>query len=456
MRPALLLLALLLAAGCENGGSNPPSPTPPSPGPGGESITGRERLGWDQQAASAAQLATFRYAIYVDGARSEMTGVACDSTPGPSGFACSGQLPPMSNGAHTLELAAFNADGESGRSGQLRVIVTGVTPGGQDGGTWTSGPAGETSDGLPLYVERLLDGFSQPSDAAFTPDGRLLVAERAGRLRVAGGRPIRVTTGLELTDLPPDGGILAIALDPDYASTRAVFVLSNSFSNRRLRVFRVSRYREVAGILAQRAVLLEAPAPADASAAMRFGPDGKLYVAFGAGSARPHPSTDMGKLLRLEPDGTTPRDRRTPSPVVSAGHVAPAGLAWRGSSPWTWMADGTGSGEEWMTGVSTIEDVPPVVWPLPPTERASSLTGYGGDIMPGLRGDLLVASADARQILRLRFDPGDPSRIVSSEALLRDRVGPVRVVLEGPDGALYFLTDTALGRLTAGETGDRR
>jgi glucose/arabinose dehydrogenase len=458
MRLASLLLAIVVVAGCD-GGSQPPQQTPPppsqGPGSGGESITGRERLGWDQQAPSATEVSTYRYAIYVDGNRSELSGVTCGSNAGAAGFPCSGNLPPMSNGAHTLELAAFNAAGESARSAPLRVTVTGLSPGAQAGGEWTSGPAGDTTDGVRLHAERLLDGFSDPADAAFTPDGRLIVAERAGRVRVINNRPLRVTTGLELDGVPADGGLLAVALAPDYASSRAVFVLAATTSNRGRRVFQVARYREVGGMLAQRAVLLETPAPSGAGAAMRFGPDGMLYVAFGAGSVTPHPSTDMGKLLRLRPDGTTPRDRRVPSPVVSSGHVAPAGLTWRAGSVWTWMADGTGGGNEWIAAVNALEDVPPVVWPIPPSERASSIAAYRGELLPALRGDLLVASAEARQILRLRVDPADPTRIVSSEALLRDHVGPVRVVLEGPDGAIYFLTDTSLGRLT-GEVGDRR
>ncbi|MBW8869044.1 MAG: PQQ-dependent sugar dehydrogenase, partial [Acidobacteria bacterium] len=51
-------------------------------------------------------------------------------------------------------------------------------------------------------------------------------------------------------------------------------------------------------------------------------------------------------------------------------------------------------------------------------------------------------------LLRLRFAEDDPSRVVDSERLLEDRVGPIRVLAAGPDGALYFCTDTALGRLT--------
>ena len=71
------LLVLLLAIAC--GDSRPPTPSPPGTG-AGETITGRERIGWDQPAANTSELATFRYAIYVDGARSELADVSCAQT----------------------------------------------------------------------------------------------------------------------------------------------------------------------------------------------------------------------------------------------------------------------------------------------------------------------------------------------------------------------------------------
>jgi aldose sugar dehydrogenase len=440
MRAALLALTLLLA-GCE---SRTPPP-PPTPGPnGGESITGRERLGWDQRAANATELATFRFAIYVDGARSEMMGVSCGSAAAAAGFACSGQLPPMTVGAHTLELATFNDAGESPRSAPLRVTVTGQTPGDTPAGDWIGGPAGDTGDGVTLSTERLLDGFLEPADAAFSPDGRLFIVERPGRVTISRGSPMAASTALLAGDLPPGGGLLAIAIDPDFARTRFVFVLSASVGPRGARVYQLARYRELAGILAQRAVLLETPAPLQASGALRFGPDGMLYAALGAGDDPSSRAGDMGRVLRLRSDGTMPVDRRTSTPVISSGHGTVGGMAWAGGLLWT---GDVASGVARLAGISAQEGVPSIAWDLPASEPPLSLAFYDGAAMPALRGDLLVASAEARQILRVRFDDADPSRIASTEVLLRDHAGPIRVVLTGPDGAVYFLTDRSLGRV---------
>ena len=99
----------------------------PSPPPSGaETITGTERFGWDQPAADAGELASFRYAFYVDDARLEAADVSCAPGPSSGRFACTSDLPTMSSGVHTLQVAAFVIDGgairESARSASVRVI----------------------------------------------------------------------------------------------------------------------------------------------------------------------------------------------------------------------------------------------------------------------------------------------------------------------------------------------
>src|SRR5262245_44937800 len=121
-----MLLATSAIAAC---GGSTPSPPVVNPPPGGETINGNERIGWDQPAADAVELATIRYAIYVDGTRTEASGVTCTTTSTAAGFACTGRLPPLTPGAHTLQLASFVVDGgilESPRSAALPVTVVGA------------------------------------------------------------------------------------------------------------------------------------------------------------------------------------------------------------------------------------------------------------------------------------------------------------------------------------------
>ena len=111
-------VGVLFVAGCGGG-----SPTTPG---SGDTITGIERFGWDQPAADAGELATFRYALYLDEARGEAANVSCDTTSSGGRFACTSNLPSMSTGAHTLQVAAFVIDAgavrESTRSASVRVV----------------------------------------------------------------------------------------------------------------------------------------------------------------------------------------------------------------------------------------------------------------------------------------------------------------------------------------------
>ena len=128
IRPSAAIVALayavaLLATACSKSSPPPPEVTPPS---GAETINGTERLGWTQRATDAVELATVRYAIYVDGTRSELADASCGAAAAADGFACSARLPTLTAGAHTLELASFTSDGsvlESARSAALRVTV---------------------------------------------------------------------------------------------------------------------------------------------------------------------------------------------------------------------------------------------------------------------------------------------------------------------------------------------
>jgi hypothetical protein len=98
---------------------------PPSSPSETETITGSERFGWDQPAADAGELATFRYAIYVDDARSEASDVSCAASASNGRFACTSQLPAMATGTHTLQVASFVVDAgavrKSARSTSVRV-----------------------------------------------------------------------------------------------------------------------------------------------------------------------------------------------------------------------------------------------------------------------------------------------------------------------------------------------
>jgi len=444
-----VLITLFAVTGC--GGTNtPPTPAPPGSG-GGESITGRERIGWDQQASDRAELATFRYAIYVDGVRSELAEVSCTETATSAGFACAGRLPVLSAGAHTLELAAYTVDdggvAESAKSASLRVtVVASSAP--ATSVEWDSGHVETTADGIELRTEKLVGGLEEPIDAAFTPDGRLLIAERIGRVRVIDRDLDREQQPAYALTLKSDeeGGhdrVLSIAVDPDFARTHFVFLLQTGPSASGA-AFRLARYREVRGTLGERAILLETVSTTDAQAAavLRFGRDGKLFLALDDRAGR-------GRLLRLNADGTMPRDQAGTTPAIATGIRSPRGMGWDPRSGLLWIADDDGGDAGHLSAVATSSS--PVRAVLRGREAlgeaAGSLAFYSSDLLHELRNDVLIASAAGRHLLRLRFSDADPARISNRESLLQDQVGAIRVVTIGPDGAIYFCTDDSLGRL---------
>ena len=349
-RLVVFICCAAIAIACDSR-TSPPPPVVTPPG-GNETITGVERIAWDRRAGDAAELATIGYVLFVDGNRASLSDITCGTTSTASGFPCSGRLPTLAPGAHTLQIAATVTDGsvlESERSASLSVTVVrqvagdvrppeaderrapGITP----------GPI-LTADGARLRLELVADGLQRPADLAFTPDGRMLVAERGGTVRILPRHPRRagepanatIEAALSLTDDASGATtLLSLAADPQFERTRFVFALYAAPSRSGEPMFALARFRESGGTLADRAVLLDgiragSPLPAGA---LRFGPDGMLYAAFddaGDPRSRHDRGSLNGKLLRLNPDGTTPRDQAGGTPVYSEGYRAPAGAAW--------------------------------------------------------------------------------------------------------------------------------
>jgi len=446
-RLAACLLIALLSAACQKN-----NPAPPSPGPGGgngETISGRERLGWDQPAPSTAELATYRYAVYVDNVRAEMGEINCGSSAGANGYQCSGRLPAMSTGAHRIELATFVQSGdstlESTRSPALQVTVTGATSP-VDIVPLEDGQTVETADGVHLEAQIVAAGLDGPSDLAIAPDGRLFVAQRTGVVVLDRGAQAALTG---------TGPILSMALDPDFARTRHVFLVESVLLHGRYS-FRTSRYRELGGRLVERMVLLpEITASSVPSATLRIGPDGKLYAAFddgGSADAAAKLSEWNGKILRLEKDGRTPDDQPSASPVLVSALKSPRGLAWTPDASTLWLAEFAVDGIERLRAIATTSERPRragqrASYTLPDRVGLASMAVHTGEGIPRFEGDLWIAAREAGYVLRVRFDAEDRRRAVTTERLLENRVGPVHAVTIAADGSLLFATATEVWRL---------
>jgi glucose/arabinose dehydrogenase len=459
----VLVLAAFAAACGGGGGQNPPGSSNPGSGDAGR-ITGNERLGWTQTAGEIDNLSSLRYAAYVDGNRLGLPDVSCSSSGG--GLACTSRLPAMSAGTHTIELVSFVMDGdntiESPRSAGLTVTLAGATAGVENATTLRTSsavPTGlTTSDGVTLGVQLVRDGLEMPSALAFTPDGRIFVGERQGRVRVLeGGTVESAPTQLDdnIAVHGNDGGLLGLALDPGFARTHLVYALYTVAGRDGDITFRLARFRETAGVFGERAVLLDGvPASPLAVGGISIGPDGKLYSAFDDGG---DPATAAaagsynGKILRLNGDGTTPADQSASNPVFSAGYQSPRSLEWQPSSGTLWVADDRrtddslvildGSSSPRASGGAVVR----TRIPLP--QRVDSLAFYRGDLLPQFRGNLF-AVGQGGQLMRLRFDQRSATRVESTERLsLGDGIAP-RLVAVGADGAVYVGTEQAIFRIS--------
>src|SRR5262249_10350644 len=187
VRRRWIVVLCTLSTACSR---TPPTPEVPA---AEEQITGREGIGWDQRAADPVELATFRYALYVDGNRSELSGVTCAASSSNGAYACSARFPSLSVGRHAIQLASFVVDGsilESNRSATLNIIVAAASspsPGGAAEARieWRTDRI-VTADGVEMRIEAIARGLDRPSGLAFLPDRRIFVAEQPRPLPVGG------------------------------------------------------------------------------------------------------------------------------------------------------------------------------------------------------------------------------------------------------------------------------
>jgi glucose/arabinose dehydrogenase len=455
MARLLIMVAFaVVAAGCSD--SPPASPAPP--GGGGETISGRERVGWIQPASSSTELATYQYAVYVNGARRVLDQASCGATATEGGFSCSAPLPPLSAGRQTLELAAFIVAGdgtlvEGPRSAPLHVNVAGATaPAG-------IAPPGRLTapDGLTFDVAVLAEDLLDPVDLAVTDDQRVLVAERAGRIRIfsSAGDPAvdaRSDNVLDLFQRGEEAELLSLALPSDFARTALVYVAMR-MSGRSESVLHIARLREARGVMGEGAVISSHQVPLETTAVTRFGPDRYLYVGVGTGidpNEAQRLSAAAGKILRLRDDGGTPEGNPWNSPVWSVGHRDPRGLAWDAGTQTLWAVEHDEEGDEvnairrganygWplVRGTDTHPQVTRPTFVLPAGTEPSGVTAMPLPTSP-LADNLIVAARGGRDLLRLRLDSG--RRQQPTTPILQGRLGQIAQVAAGADGALYVIT----------------
>ena len=343
----------------------------------------------------------------------------------------------------------------------------------------STSPTGEVftaADGTRFLVEEPVANVQVPWSLSFAPDGRLFFTERPGRVRVVQNGALVSSPALTIDDVSADGesGALGVALAPNFASTHYVYVAYTASVPGGILVNRLVRYREVQNTLADRVVLLDniPAATRHDGARVRFGPDGKLYMTMGDASDASNAqdlASYSGKILRVNDDGTTPRDNPYASPVLSLGHRNPQGIDWH---PITGDLCETEHGNVGNDEVNVIEAGRNYGWPViegnltgpdmvtpllvfTPAVAPSGASFYRGTAFPAFQNNFFFATLVGQHIHRLRIDPASPRRIASDERLVDGLFGRIRDVVVGPDGFLYFSTSNRDGRGTPAANDDR-
>lgn len=337
----------------------------------------------------------------------------------------------------------------------------------------------------PRYrIETLAEGLAFPWSLAFLPDGRALVTERAGRLRViAEGKLVdQPIAGVPQANVEGQGGMFEVLIDPDFSANSTIY-LSLAAGPSRANHTRVVRARLDGMALTDVEPIFTATPSKDTAVhfggRMAFLPDGTLAIGLGDGfdyrEQAQSLNSHLGKIVRVGRDGSVPadnpfvgRDHALPE-IYSFGHRNVQGLAFdsatgrlyahehgpRGGDELNVIEPGANYGWPIATFgldysgavISPFSERPGMVSPLhqwTPSIAPSAMVIYRGAMFSEWDGDVIVTALAARCAHRLRIQGG---KMVNREVLFSELGQRLRDVRVAPDGALWLLTDDAQGKV---------
>ncbi len=379
-----------------------------------------------------------------------------------------------------------------------RVTAQGVDPRPANGANQKPAFAGQTDApeqklDVNFEVVTVADNINTGWSVAFLPDGKMLVTERGGNLLVIGadGAKSPPVTGLPPVDARGQGGLLDVALDPDFATNSVIYWSFAEPQEGGANNTAVARGTFVDGAEPRvedvRVIYHQVPAMesrAHFGSRLVFGRDKTLYVTQGDRSITPgrmqaqNMDVLIGKIVRINRDGTIPSDnpfvgRQGVKPEIwSIGHRNAQAAALHPTTGELWAIEhGTRGGDEiniarkgkdygWPTiaygieyrggpitgGITAKEGMEQPLYYWDPVIGPSGMAFYTADLFPEWKGSLFVGGHATYDLVRLSVDG---EKIVGEERLLKD-LEPrphVRDVRQGPDGALYVLTDSTSGKL---------
>ena len=336
----------------------------------------------------------------------------------------------------------------------------------------TNPPSGD------LQLQSVLTGLNFPVGLAQAPDGRVFFNERlTGRVRIINQQWQLVSTPFCQLTVPTSGeqGLLGLALDPNFANNKLVYLYhtaSNPLRNR------VVRYTDSSGICVQETVVLDnLPAGTNHNGGIiQFGPDGKLYVIIGdaENTANSQSLTSLaGKVLRVNPDGTAPLDNpffsnsnANAQKVFSLGHRNSYGFTFHGHTGHLWETENgpsdndeinrvvSGGNYGWPT-VRGVANNPNFINPLLAYVSVIAPTGIisipedSTVYPPAYRNNLLVTAWNDGRIRRIILSGANLTSLGSSSTAYNGGNGGLLSLMLGSDGYVYVSTASAIFRVVS-------
>lgn len=372
-------------------------------------------------------------------------------------------------------------------SASFALLLTACGSSAQQQGPAQASPQPESREDV-VRVETVAGGLRNPWGIAIMPDGRMIVTERPGTVRLVSrdGQVSAPLVGTPRVQAGGQGGMLDVALDPDFARNRTIYL---SFSEPApdgdasgTAVARARLNDASTGLDSVRVIYSQFPKVRSSmhfGSRLVFGRDGTLFVTQGDRFSYRERAQDLGsgigKIVRINTDGTIPRDnpfvdRRGARPEIwSFGHRNLQGAALHPETGQLWTVEhGARGGDElnhpeagknygwpvitygrdytgFRIGEGTAKagmEQPVYYWD--PVISPSGMVFYTGDRYPGWKGSLFVGSLSFGALVRLVVTDG---RVTLEERHLHDMRERIRDVQQGPDGYLYLITDSSDGQI---------
>lgn len=323
-----------------------------------------------------------------------------------------------------------------------------------------------TSSEFPYEIQIVAENLYVPWAIDISNEGKLYFTERSGSIRIIENG--RLNTQPLITFSSPfissgEGGLMGIALDPDYLQNHYIYVMhtyleGNQIYNRVVRLIERNNRANIDKILIDRIP----GGQIHNGGRIKIGPDNKLYITTGdAGNSilAQDASSTAGKILRIELDGSIPVDNPiSNSPIYSLGHRNTQGLAWNSNNILYASEHGQTAHDE----INIIKPGANYGWPLVQGDETSNeITIQKPLIHSGEKtwapsgiafinqrqdqGKLLVATLRGEQLLAISLN-GKGTVIKGTESWLRNEYGRLREVIQGNDGSIYITTSNRDGR----------